>query len=576
MPGFSGGVGSSVGGAAGDNGSRGGGAGTSKSWNPNKPGQVESYNGQSINVRGGWDTVSDSKNRNGGGSGSTGSGGGSGGNQTTQSMSTQELQTLINNNTKNLANWKGNATQRAVQEAFLTSLQKELQGRSSAAATPAQAGAPAAGAQNAQQAAQQAAAAQQQAEQQRAAQAAAEAARVAEEQRQQRITAENATREQLTAQLGKTTSAKDTQAILDQIGKLGAEADNAAAINKQLSESARQRFDQQTEQAKNNAIGQAQTDAGTAVADRIDVSREAGTNTAAVSSSYGTAISDADQKANAEEAARMGGYSDRDESTSARVGRVAKATLSGLGAAGPAGAVLGGAAAVYSNFISDRQSASSRALTAGTPGSRPTVGDALAGMGSGALAGSVLGPIGAIGGAIWGGMTATGTAPTAEDLKGINPNPSGVTAGGLGPGQTLVNGQFVGNGNGGGNGKGQSSSGSTGAGMSPGGATTSPGAGGGSNAAPNGNSTGSNSNAGQSQIDDRNKAGQSAFNNFLDELRKRQMDNLLYTGAGWNKTSGTSLLGRVGAAQGAVGGMTGQTISQYGGGKSLLGGAWSF
>lgn len=410
-----------------------------------------------------------------------------------------------------------------------------------------------------------------QAAQQAAQQAAAQQAEV-ERQRQQRIQTETQTRQSLQEQLGKTTSAAETSALLDKIRAVGSEGDNAAALNKALLDSATKRSGEQTAQEKNSQIGAAQ--AGITTASPASLNYAAGPNTSSVSSAVGTVISQTDQQKNAAEARRMGGYNDQDQSTMSRIGRVARSTLSGLSAGGIPGALVGGAASVYNNFISDRQSASSRALTQSKAAPTPGVGDALAGMGEGALKGAPLGPLGMAIGAIWGGMQASGTAPTAADLKGQNPLNGGVTAdpNSYGPGQTLANGVRVGNGNNGGNGT--RTPGGTGANLGAGGGTAAPSTGN-SNAgvpsAPSGNpTTGSDQPGGAAQ------AGQSAFSKFMDDLRRRQMDNLLYTGAGWDKTSGTSLLGRVGAAQGAAGGLTGNVISQWGGGKSLLGGAWSF
>lgn len=397
---------------------------------------------------------------------------------------------------------------------------------------------------------------QQQTQQQSAsvAAAAAEAARQAEQQRQQRIAAESVQRQNLQKQLGSTDSAEATRGLLNQINSLGTEADNAASLNKSLLDAANQRLSQQVQTQGNNAIGAAQ-------AARNAVSTATGPNTASysgkISQAIGTAVSPADQAANAAEAKRMGGYNLT--STAGRVGNVAKSALGGLAVGGPVGGLLGAAASVYSNFISDRQSASSRALTEGTAAPKAGIADVLAGMTTGAIKGAMLGPLGMMAGAVWGGASASGTAPTADDLKGSSPLTNGQTSNpaSAGPGQTLVNGVRVGQG-------GKNANDYKPGSLSPviSGGTYNPTP----TTTPN---TGNNSGSTPS-------TGSSSFGSFIDDLRHRQMNNLLYTGAGWSKTSGTSLLGRVGAAQGAVGGLSGQIISQYGGGRSLLGGAWSW
>lgn len=398
---------------------------------------------------------------------------------------------------------------------------------------------------------------QQQSQQQSAsvAAAAAEAVRQAEQQRQQRITAENVQRQNLQQQLGSTNSADATRGLLNQINGLGTEADNAASLNKSLLDAANQRLSQQVQTQGNNAIGAAQ-------AARNAVSKATGPNTASysgkISQAIGTAVSPADQAANAAEAKRMGGYNLT--STAGRVADVAKSALGGLAVGGPIGAGLGAAASAYSSFISDRQSASSRALTEGTAAPKPGIADVLAGMVKGAITGSVLGPPGMLAGLAWGGASASGTAPTADDLKGSSPLTNGQTSNpaSAGPGQTLVNGVRVGQG-----GKNAND-------YKPGSLTPVI-SGGTYNPTPTTTTPNAGNNAGSTP-----STGSSSFGSFIDDLRRRQMNNLLYTGAGWSKTSGTSLLGRVGAAQGAVGGLSGQVISQYGGGRSLLGGAWSW
>ncbi|WP_210459070.1 hypothetical protein [Pantoea ananatis] len=573
MPGFSGGVGSSVGGAAGDNGSMGGGAGTSKSWNSSKPGSV-SFNGGTASTLGGWDTVSDSRNRGGGGNNNSSSNGGSSGNGSGSSFASgfsgntySDLQSMISQAQQELNNPRLNGFNRVVKQASLYAMQQEVKNREAAGFTSGLVGQRAGQPQG-----DNGAAAAEAARQAAAAEAArqAEAARIAEQQRQQRIQAETAQRQSLQQQLGSTDSIEATRALVNQINGLGSEADNAAALNKSLLDSANARLSLQTEAQKNNAIGSAQL-----AQQAQSASAATGPNTALYSSkisqAVGTPISLSEQQANADEAARMGGYNDT--SSFGKIRSVARAALGGLGVGGPVGGLLSGAAAVYSNFISDRQNASSRALTTGTAASKAGIGDVLAGMVKGGLTGAALGPFGALAGLVAGGAMASGTAPTADDLKGVNPLNNGVTQdkSSYGPGQTLANGQRIGQGNANDYKPGSLGSVFAGGGYNPAPVNPSPSTGSGGTTSPGG-STGT----GNSGIDDRNKAGQSAFSSFIDDLRKRQMNNLLYTNAGWNGTSGTSLLGRVSGSQGAIGGLSGQVISQYGGGRSLLGGAWSF
>lgn len=485
--------------------------------------------------------------------GANGGGGGSGGNSYS-GMSVAELNKAIS-----VAQANQNRTSGFLKAGYTAQLQQ----MQAALQSKQQQGGAAQAAQQAAQQAQQAAAAEQARQ--------AEAARQSEAARQQRISAESTQRQSLQQQLGQTDSVDATRALVNQINSLGSEADNASALNKSLLDAANARLGQQTEAAKNSAIGSAQ-----ASQQAVSGTTMTGPNTALYSSkisqAIGTQISQADQQANAAEAARMGGYDDR--STMGKIGAVAKAALGGLGVAGPVGGAAAGAAAAYSAFMSDRQGASSRALTQGTSAPKAGIGDVLAGMAKGGLTGLAAGPLGGLFGLVAGGMTASGTAPTAADLKGTNPLNNGVTAdpGSYGPGQTLVNGQRVGQGN-----QNTYKPGRLGSIFTPGNgynpnpvANTPPGGSGGTTTP----GTGSGGNG--SNIDNGNKAGQSAFSSFIDDLRKRQMNNLLYTNAGWNGTSGTSLLGRVSGAQGAVGGLTGQIISQYGGGRSLLGGAWSF
>lgn len=566
MPGFSGGVGSSVGGAAGDNGSMGGGAGTSKSWNSSKPGSV-SFNGGTASTLGGWDTVSDSRNRGGGGNNNSSSNGSSSVNGSGSSFASgfsgntySDLQSMISQAQQELNNPRLNGFNRVVKQASLYAMQQEVKNREAAGFTSGLVGQRAAGQPQGDNGAAAAAEAARQ----------AEAARIAEQQRQQRIQAETAQRQSLQQQLGSTDSIEATRDLVNQINGLGSEADNAAALNKSLLDSANARLSLQTEAQKNNAIGSAQS-----AQQAQSASAATGPNTALYSSkisqAVGTPISLSDQQANADEAARMGGYNDT--SSFGKIRSVARAALGGLGVAGPVGGLLSGAAAVYSNFISDRQNASSRALTTGSAASKAGIGDVLAGMVKGGLTGAALGPFGALAGLVAGGAMASGTAPTADDLKGVNPLNNGVTQdkSSYGPGQTLANGQRIGQGNANDYKPGSLGSVFAGGGYNPTPVNPAPSTGSGGTTSP-GSSTGT----GNSGIDDRNKAGQSAFSSFIDDLRKRQMNNLLYTNAGWNGTSGTSLLGRVSGSQGAIGGLSGQVISQYGGGRSLLGGAWSF
>ncbi|KTS29734.1 hypothetical protein NS381_03510 [Pantoea stewartii] len=609
MPGFSGGVGSSVGGAAGDNGSSGGGgqyggrsgglfggtvsgvglggAGYSSSdlaraqafardsgivgtvtrngvtygtdRNGNIVANVSSASGsaRAAALQAAVNGTALSGNFGGGGSNGNGNGGNSG-NSANGSGSTwgqysfADLQRMASQAQQALTNPRLNGFNRVIQQASLNNIQQEINRRG-----PEQAAQ-----QASQQAAQQAAAAE--------AARQAEAARIAEQQRQQRIQAETAQRQSLQQQLGSTDSIEATRALVNQINGLGSEADNAAALNKSLLDSANARLSLQTEAQKNNAIGSAQS-----AQQGQSASSATGPNTALYSSkisqAVGTPISLSDQQANADEAARMGGYNDT--SSFGKIRSVARAALGGLGVAGPVGGLLSGAAAVYSNFISDRQNASSRALTTGTAASKAGIGDVLAGMVKGGLTGAALGPFGALAGLVAGGAMASGTAPTADDLKGVNPLNNGVTQdkSSYGPGQTLANGQRIGQGNANDYKPGSLGSVFAGGGYNPAPVSPAPSTGSGGTTSP-GSSTGT----GNSGIDDRNKAGQSAFSSFIDDLRKRQMNNLLYTNAGWNGTSGTSLLGRVSGSQGAIGGLSGQVISQYGGGRSLLGGAWSF
>lgn len=614
MPGFSGGVGSSVGGAAGDNGSSGGGgqyggrsgglfggtvsgvglggAGYSSSdlaraqafardsgivgtvtrngvtygtdRNGNIVANVSSASGsaRAAALQAAVNGTALSGNFGGGGSNGNGNGGNAGGVYGVNfasgtkwgDISSSSLQSMLRDAQMNLS--RNSGFTRAMYQASVDNIQAEINRRGTFAAQQSQSE------DNGAAAAQQAAAAE--------AARQAEAARIAEQQRQQRIQAETAQRQSLQQQLGSTDSIEATRALVNQINGLGSEADNAAALNKSLLDSANARLSLQTEAQKNNAIGSAQS-----AQQGQSASAATGPNTALYSSkisqAVGTPISLSDQQANADEAARMGGYNDT--SSFGKIRSVARAALGGLGVAGPVGGLLSGAAAVYSNFISDRQNASSRALTTGTAASKAGIGDVLAGMVKGGLTGAALGPFGALAGLVAGGAMASGTAATADDLKGVNPLNNGVTQdkSSYGPGQTLANGQRIGQGNANDYKPGSLGSVFAGGGYNPAPVNPAPSTGSGGTTSP-GSSTGT----GNSGIDDRNKAGQSAFSSFIDDLRKRQMNNLLYTNAGWNGTSGTSLLGRVSGSQGAIGGLSGQVISQYGGGRSLLGGAWSF
>ncbi|MCW1973476.1 UNVERIFIED_ORG: hypothetical protein FHW05_002324 [Pantoea agglomerans] len=586
-----GGVGSSVGGAAGDNGSSGGGgqyggrtgglfggsvsgvglggAGGSYAWNNTTSSTMTllggDYGGSSAQAYGGYTQGGAASSQNAGSANNSNQQGSGSGNVGTfanafKDLTYQDVQGQINSLNQQLQNPRFNGFNRVVAQASLNALQNEAKQREQAGFTSGLVGQRAAGQPQGDNGAAAAA----------AQQAAAESARQAEAARQQRIQAETAQRQSLQQQLGSTDSIEATRDLVNQINGLGSEADNASALNKSLLDSANARLSLQTEAQKNSAIGSAQSTQQAASA-----AANTGPNTALYSSkisqAVGTQISQADQQANADEAARMGGYSDT--STFGKIKSVARAALGGLTTGGPVGGLLGGAAAVYSNFISDRQNASSRALTTGTAASKAGIGDVLAGMVKGGISGAALGPLGALAGLVAGGAMASGTAPTADDLKGVNPLNNGVTqnTNSYGPGQTLANGQRVGQGNANDYKPGSLGSVFAGGGFNTAPTATAPTTGTGGTTTPGGN-TGSANNG----IDDRNKAGQSAFSSFIDDLRKRQMNNLLYTNAGWNGTSGTSLLGRVSGSQGAIGGMTGQVISQYGGGRSLLGGAWSF
>lgn len=588
-----GGVGSSVGGAAGDNGSRGGnsngyggrsgglfggsvsgvglggaGAGGSYSWNNSTSSTMTllggDYGGSTAQAYGGYTQGGAASSQNAGSANNSNQQGTGSGNVGTfanafKDLTYQDVQNRINQINQQLQNPRFTGFDKVVAQASLYALQNEAKQREQAGFTSGLVGQRAAGQPQGDNGAAAAEAARQ-----------AEAARVAEQQRQQRIQAETAQRQSLQQQLGSTDSIEATRDLVNKINGLGSEADNAAALNKSLLDSANARLSLQTEAQKNNAIGSAQS-----AQQAQSASAATGPNTALYSSkisqAVGTPISLSDQQANAEEAARMGGYNDT--SSFGKIRSVARAALGGLGVAGPVGGLLSGAAAVYSNFISDRQNASSRALTTGTAASKAGIGDVLAGMVKGGLTGAALGPFGALAGLVAGGAMASGTAPTADDLKGVNPLNNGVTQdkSSYGPGQTLANGQRIGQGNANDYKPGSLGSVFAGGGYNPAPVSPAPSTGSGGTTSP-GSSTGT----GNSGIDDRNKAGQSAFSSFIDDLRKRQMNNLLYTNAGWNGTSGTSLLGRVSGSQGAIGGLSGQVISQYGGGRSLLGGAWSF
>lgn len=385
-------------------------------------------------------------------------------------------------------------------------------------------------------------------------QAAARAAAAAAE-RQRQIAAENKQRADLQTQLQQAETSEQVRAIQEQIGKLGTLAPNAAASNKALSTLGAKSLADAVGAERNNAIGAAQATSGRP-------------GQAAIGAAQGTPVTAARQAYNTAEANRMGGYDDR--TTLGRVGSVAKSTLSGLTVGGIPGAVVGAAAGVYNNFVNNTRQAGSSTQTANMDATRPTVGNALAGMATGALSGAAFGPLGVLGGAVWGGMQAAGVAPSLDDLKGTNPNVNGQTTntGSFGPGQTLVNGVRVGQGNQ----KPTASTGSQSGGIpniSAGGATATPG---GQYKPP----TQVPANPGDNPLSGQESAGQGAFNKYLQDLRQRQLDNLLSTGAGSSRTSGTALLGRVGASQGAIGGLSGYVQTSLGGGKSLLGGAWQW
>jgi hypothetical protein len=292
----------------------------------------------------------------------------------------------------------------------------------------------------------------------------------------------------------------------------------------------------------------------------------------AVSSATGTAVSAADQSRNRAAAQAAGGYDD--SSAGAKIGNTLSSMSSGA-ALGPIGAAVGLGYGIYSNYFNGKN-AGSRAQTgdagsASNPGSSTTTGGetSIGGIAGGALGGAltglgVAGPAGAIIGALGGAINAAGgfSAQNLSNLKGQSQLNQGKVAGsavqsGVAPSgapfQNVNNGgrdqTATGNGSGGTSGNGNT-----------GGTGTNTGTG-------TGNGTGS---GGQ------NAAGNSGFNQYLSDLRQRNLANLLYTGAGWSGTSGTSLLGRVGASQGAVGGNTGQVITKLGGGQSLIGGAWGW
>lgn len=374
-------------------------------------------------------------------------------------------------------------------------------------------------------------------------------------------------REQRNDLAGKLAGAKtyaDVQALRDQIAGLGtkdATAEQNAAMLAGLDKQA-------------TAFNEAETNAAISGAQRT-------AGGAPIGQATGSPVSAAQQAKNTAEASRVGGYDDR--STADRLGDVAKAALGGAGIGGAPGAVVGAVAEAYNSFISNTRQAGSSTQTGNMDASKPSAGNALAGMTTGAIKGagygSFLGPGGALAGAalgaIWGGATAAGVAPSAENLKGQSPLEGGqvTNVGSYGPQQQLVNGAWVGNANGKDNTSGskpvQVPVPNVGGGATTGSPNvTNPG---GENKPPTGTPV-----TPPGTPDGSIKAGNSAFNNYLSELRRRQMQNLLSTGAGYSGTSGTALLGRVGASQGAVGGLSGYVQSNLGGGKSLLGGAWSW
>lgn len=375
--------------------------------------------------------------------------------------------------------------------------------------------------------------------------AAREAAAAAERQRQEAINTENTTRANLQAALQKATSSSQISALQKQIAGLGTLAPDAAARNKSLSDLASKSFTDAQGVERTNAISAAQ-------------------NRGNITAAQGTAVTAARQAYNTAEASRMGGYDTR--STMGKIADVAKAAVGGFSLGGVPGALIGAGAATYNSFVNNTRGASSSTQTEGVDATKATVGNALSGMATGAIAGAPLGPLGMMAGAIWGGATAANVAPSLESLKGQNPNgPGGQTSTGSGPGQTLANGVRIGQGNGGKDSGGASATAITGGTVPSTGGTT-----------PSMGTTTPTPGTGTGATDGGTKAGNSAFNNYLTELRKRQLDNLLSTGAGSSRTSGTALLGRVGAAEGAVGGLSGYVQTTLGGGKSLLGGAWSW
>jgi len=138
-----------------------------------------------------------------------------------------------------------------------------------------------------------------------------------------------------------------------------------------------------------------------------------------------------------------------------------------------------------------------------------------------------------------------------------------VTSEGYGPGQTLANGQRVGQGNEGGNGNNSGTSGWRPASqgqvnpLAPGYDASGSGAG-----AP----------AGGAWTVGANQANEQAYNQYLGLLAQREKDNSLTTNAGWLGGSGTSLLGRWAATVGGRGGASGTEYSPLSTGpKSLYG-----
>ncbi|AOE41228.1 hypothetical protein BEE12_16035 [Pantoea agglomerans] len=301
---------------------------------------------------------------------------------------------------------------------------------------------------------------------------------------------------------------------------------------------------------------------GTGTGNGTGTTQGAATSTggAPISAATGTVITPEQQAANHAEAQRMGGYDDRTDAQ--KIGAILKDFVKGTAAGGPALGAGYAALQALADYDNGRGAGSSF-QTAGQPAPSKTPG-ALGAFGAGFIGGTLAtgNPLGGVVGGIAAALKNTGALDNVN-IPGYNPltgqsvsnnigtgqsTPIGGAGTGTGTasgpggalGETLVNGVWVGNGNGGGNGKGN------------GAGTGSGGAGAGTGGGIGGNSGNSNALAG------RLNAGESGFNSFADELRARNKNNLLATGA---TGSGTSLMQRVGATQGAKGGLTGRVYS---------------